>query len=80
MEPDYLMKTDVYLNPNISKIKRFNGKQLDNKFLLVVAMLRLQQIPKENLNLPLNLFYFHFSTGSSTFLIACWLSIFVIRA
>lgn len=47
MEPDYLMKTDVYLNPNISKIKRFNGKQLDNKFLLVVAMLRLQQIPKE---------------------------------
>ena len=49
MEPDYLMKTDVYLNPNISKIKRFNGKQLDNKFLLVVAMLRLQQIPKEKL-------------------------------
>ena len=49
MEPDYLMKTDVYLNPNISKIKRFNGKQLDNKFLLVVAMLRLKQIPKEKL-------------------------------
>ena len=49
MEPDYLMKTDVYLNPDISKIKRFNGKQLDNKFLLVVAMLRLQQIPKEKL-------------------------------
>ena len=74
MEPKYLMKTDVQLNPNISRKKKKKKyivkKHQNNECLLVVAMYHFyNRFIRKNWNFRLSFRYFHFSSRSGTFLL-----------
>lgn len=74
MEPKYLIKTDVQLNPNISRAKNDKKyivkKHQNNECLQVVAMYHFyNRFTRKNWNLLLSLRYFYFSSRSGTFLL-----------
>ena len=81
MEPKYLAKSDVQLNPNFLRTKMIKGyckKDQNNQWLTIELVYHVSnRILKKTQNLPLKFGYFHFSVSSSTFTTAFWQPIFV---